>query len=101
MGLAAVETQQLGLLRRLFTITVRRRGHPDHIAILSLPPVVLADVDFMQQLDGMARHYVPLNDWIYGVLETHVGPLLADKGSYELLFDRFEILTALSFGALT
>lgn len=97
MGLIAVETQQFQLLHRLYSVAVRREGRDDNVAVRELPPVVLANADFMRQLEGLATKKLPLNVWMYRVLEPYVVPLLADGRTFELLFDRFEILLALSY----
>jgi hypothetical protein len=100
-GLSAVETQQFGLLRRLLNVPVRREGGQATLAVQALPPFFFAQRDFMQQLEGMPRRYAPLNDWVYEVLRGSITPLLADPASFELLFDRLEILIALAFGSMT
>ena len=100
MGLAAVESKNLSLLRLLFTVPARRKQTEDKLAISVLPPATLAQKGFLQELRGMERHHAPLNDWMFDVLSGVTTPLLADGGSYQYLFDRFEVLAALSYRSL-
>jgi len=100
MGLAAVESRKLTLLRLLFTVPARRKQAEDKLAISVLPPVALADRGFLQQLKGMDRRHALLNDWMFGTLRPVITPLLADAGTYEYLFDRFELLVAFSYHSL-
>ena len=51
----------------------------------------------MQILEGMKNRYVPLNDWIHETLRPYAERIIHGKNRYTLVFDKLEILIALSF----
>ena len=50
----------------------------------------------MQILEGMDRKYVPLNNWIHETLQPCAERIIRDNNRYTLIFDKLEILIALS-----
>ena len=51
----------------------------------------------MRILEGMESRYAPLNDWIHGVLREHTTSIIPNDLRYSSVFDKLEILMALSF----
>ena len=51
----------------------------------------------MQHLEGMDRRHAPLNDWIHDTLRPHAERIIHDNNQYTLVFDKLEILKALSY----
>ena len=51
----------------------------------------------MKILEGMDKHYAPLNDWIHDALRPHAERIIPDNNRYTLVFDKLEILMALSY----
>ncbi len=51
----------------------------------------------MQILEGMDRRKVPLNDWIHDTLRPCAEHIIRDKKRYTSVFDKLEILMALSY----
>ena len=51
----------------------------------------------MQILEGMDRKHVPLNDWIHKTLRPFAERIIRDNNRYTLVFDKLEMLIALSF----
>src|SRR4029077_20090557 len=98
MGMIAVETGRLGLLKRLFETPARLSQQRTNVAVTALPLCLLANLSWLQQLEGMSKRRAPLNDWVYAVMQEHISPLLADAFTFQILFDKFEILVALSCG---
>jgi SIR2-like domain len=97
MGMVAAERRKFALLRRLLEVPYRLMRTNEVTAVSMLPPLVLADSNFMMQLEGMDRRRLPLNDWIYVVLRDSVMPMLADPATYEHVFDRWEVLLSLAY----
>ena len=50
-----------------------------------------------QLLEGMENAGAPLNDWIHETLRQHAERIIPDDKRYTLVFDKFEILIALSY----
>ena len=48
-------------------------------------------------LEGMEERKVPLNDWIHGALRPCVEYIIHHDNRYALVFDKLEILIALSY----
>ena len=49
-------------------------------------------------LEGMDKSYVPLNDWMHKTaLRPYAKRIIRDKNRYTLVFDKLEILMALSY----
>lgn len=103
LGLGAVEADldagRLRLLGRMLETTIRRAHREDVLAVQILPPSCLFSYggQQMQILEGMDRKYVPLNNWIHETLQPCAERIIYDKNRYTLVFDKLEILIALSF----
>ena len=100
LGLGAVEADRLQFLRRLFATTLRQKHQEEDVpAVQILPPFCLFDNGgkVMQILEGMDRRYAPLNDWIHNTLRPYAERIIPDNDRYTLIFDKLEILMALSF----
>ena len=102
LGLGAVEVDRLQFLKRMLTATLRGEHQEDLHAVEILPP----DCQFqsysnpaqvMRFLEGMDRHRAPLNDWIHKALWPYAECIIPDKNQYTLVFDKLEILMALSY----
>ena len=97
LGLGAVASGRLGFLGRLFDITVDRRLlQRDQSAVLLGLDADMKAPNWNQLLPGKERHYTPFNDHLYDVLKEPCSQLLLDDEEYSLVFDKFEILMALS-----
>ena len=48
-------------------------------------------------LEGMKNRKVPLNDWIHETLWPYAERIIRDDNRYTLVFDKLEILIALSY----
>lgn len=78
--------------------TIHREHREDVLAVQILPPSCLFSYggQQMQILEGMDRKYVPLNNWIHETLQPCAERIIYDKNRYTLVFDKLEILIALS-----
>ena len=102
LGLGAVAADRLQFLKRMLTATLRREHQEDLPAVEILPPCLQfrsysGGVEVMKILEGMDKHYAPLNDWIHDALRPHAERIIPDNNRYTLVFDKLEILMALSY----
>ena len=101
LGLGAIEANRLHFLKHMLTVTLRGEHHPheDLPAVQILPPFCLfsGGGQVMRHLEGMDRRYAPLNDRIHDTLRLHAESIISDNNRYTRIFDKLEILMALSF----
>lgn len=98
LGLGAVEANRLGFLGRMLETTIHREHREDVAAVQILPPSCLfSGGNQMRILEGMDRRKVPLNDWIHDALRPCAEHIIRDKNRYTSVFDKLEILMALSY----
>ena len=99
LGLGAIEGNRLHLLKRLLDVRLPVE-HGDYApAVRVLPPggVFWLGGDGMRNLEGMASHYLPLNAWVCKTLKQHAVRIIPDDKRYSFVFDKLEILMALSW----
>ena len=98
-ALGAVEAGRLRSLGRMLGTTIHREHREDVPAVEILPPFCLFSYGRQQirMLEGMHESYVPLNDWMHETLRPYAERIIRDKNRYTLVFDKLEILMALSY----
>ena len=99
LGIGAVEADRLRFLRCLLETAIHEDYREDKTAVDVLPPYRLfgGNGQIMRVLEGMGDRYAPLNDWMHDVLRPHAAPIIADKFRYTVVFDKLEVLMALSY----
>ena len=100
LGLGAVSAERLHFLGRIFSTTVfQQNSEQDMPVVQLLPPfrLLLGGGHAMRNLEGMESRYAPLNNWIHGVLREHTTSIIPNDLRYSSVFDKLEILMALSF----
>ena len=102
LGLGAVEAGRLKFLGHMFATKIQREYREPISVVCLLPPCCLFSVHSMgwqsaRILEGMKRKHVPLNDWIHETLRQHAERIIPEDKRYTLIFDKFEILIALSY----
>ena len=100
LGIGAVDADRLLFLRSLLASRLRKEHQEDAPAAEILPPFCLFEHlggQAMQILEGMDRHYAPLNDWIHNALRSYAERVIPDNERYTLAFDKLELLMALSY----
>ena len=98
LGLGAVENNRLQFLNHMLTVTLRNEYQEDVPAVERLTPFCLFDGgQEMRILEGMDKHYAPLNDWIHDALRPYAERIIPGNERYTLAFDKLEILMALSY----
>ena len=101
LGLGAVEAGRLRFLRHMLGTTIHREHQEDAPAVWILPPSCLfssvyASGSVMRILESMEKRRVPMNDWLHEALRPHADRIIPDENRYTLVFDKLEILMALS-----
>ena len=97
LGLGAVEAGRLRFLGRMLGTTIHRARQKDIPAVQVLPPSCFSEAGRqMQILEGMDKHYVPLNEWMHSTLRPYAERIIRDNNRYTLVFDKLEILIALN-----
>ena len=102
LGLGAVESNRLQFLRCILDTTVRREQREDVSAVEILTPFCQFQsfqrgAQVMRFLEDMDRRHTPMNDWVHTTLRPYCNRIIPDDNRYTLVFDKLEILMALSF----
>ena len=102
LGLGAVEAGRLQFLKRMLSATLLREHLENLHAVEILPPCCQFDsfsggAKVMQILDGMEKRLLPLNEWIHDTLRPHAERIILGNDRYTFVFDKLEILMALSY----
>ena len=104
LGLGALENNRLDFLEYLLTAPISMSNREDDTSVAKiLPPFCLSSRMGInsrvlgQYLEGMERRDAPLNDWLHDELRPHAKRLIPNDDTYTLLFDKLEILIALSY----
>ncbi len=97
LGLGAVEAGLLQFLKHMLTATLRNENQNDVPAVQILPPSCLFSAGGKGMLEGMDRNFALLSDWLQKTLRPHVERIIPDNDRYTLVFDKLEMLMALSY----
>ena len=99
LGIGAVEANRLQFLRCLLDATLHVDNQKYVPVAKKLLPSCLSQSgrEWMQILEGMDSHHMPLNDWLHVALRPYAEPILHDDKQFTLVFDQLEILMALSY----
>ena len=99
LGLGAVAAKKYDFIGQMFSIKIAREYEEDIHLVHILPPVCLfTNYISMQLLEEFEKHHVPLNSWLNRSLREPLKRVVPDDNQYTEVFDKFEILTALSCG---
>jgi hypothetical protein len=99
VGLGAIAGGNYRLLKRLFEIRVRLDDERPAVESL-LPYTTYSDqlgLPEWKQLTAPQASATPTSDRILSILAEEVSEFAGDRGDLETLFDRFEILAAMSY----
>ena len=99
LGLGAVEASRFQFLGHMLNTTLDKENQVDVNAVQKLPPFTLLSKggQVMQILEGMDKHHAPLNERIHETLRIYAKTIIPDDIRYTLVFDKLEILMALSY----
>ncbi|MBI5592549.1 MAG: caspase family protein [Deltaproteobacteria bacterium] len=98
-GIAAVEGARYDSLASIFYTTVSaseyRQNDQFMAAAVSDGILELNHADVFKQLPGHDRHYTPMSEYLYKILQPKLDDILFIGKNYERSFDEFEVLFAL------
>jgi hypothetical protein len=84
-------------MSEIFNGNARIRNSDTPLAMVIPPACFLRDVQgWGQLLEGMARHYVPVSDWLQKTLWNALADQFASKEAFEKHFDCVEVVLALA-----
>ena len=102
LGLGALSSNRLHFLGHMLS-TVVPHPHPETKTVTQLlPPHCMFKgignaLKAMQLLEGMENRHTPFNDWIQATMRQYTGNTTFNSEHYDLMFDKLEILMALSY----
>ena len=105
LGLGALSGNRLQLLGHLLSTEIPQADHVTKTVSQLLPPNNIFkgfSLGFgnarkaMQILEGMENRHTPFNDWIQAAMRQYTGNTTFNSEQYDLMFDKLEILMALS-----
>jgi hypothetical protein len=98
-GIAAVEGRRYDSLATTFYAKVGSADHKDReeffVEVVADAISELTSRDVFKQLPDYSRHYTPMSDHLFKVLQPRLDDALFMGRSYERSFDEFEVLFAL------
>lgn len=98
-GIAAVEAKRYDSLASIFYTTVssseRRNNDEFLVSAVSDGILELRQVNVFKQLPGHDRHYTPMSEYLYKILQPKLDDILFIGKGYEKSFDEFEVIFAL------
>ena len=100
LGIGAVERKNFAFLGRIFNIKIADRNIRSQTVSI-LYSIYFNDALLSQHwkgvIEGMERHYFPMNDWLHDVLRDPFRQLIPDDNKYSLAFDTLEILISTAY----
>ena len=99
LGLGAVSSGRLQLLGNIFATEINQQYDEVQPAVKMLSTIFLtaAREHLERLLEGMDRSYIPLSEWMRSVLRQHTRRIIPNDKQYDVVFDKLEILKALSY----
>jgi hypothetical protein len=98
-GIAAVEGKRYDSLANIFYTTIgstELRQKDEYFAEAIAEGILeLTRTKIFKQLPGHDRHYVPMSEYLFKILQPRLDDILFIGKSYERSFDEFEVLFAL------
>lgn len=97
--LGAVESDNFSFLKTLCESRVVRDHEKDKLIVQLLPAGCLLEYNEQGRLlEGMDKHHAPMSDWIHHHCRTAFRRLIPSDSHFTYVFDKLEILLALSYG---
>ncbi len=102
LGLGALFSDRLQLLGHLLLTEIPHPHDESRTIAQLLPPNCMfgnfgGGQKVMQMLEGMERRHTPLSDWIQAAVRQYMSNTAYNTEQYDLAFDKWEILMALSY----
>ena len=102
LGLGALFSDRLHFLGNILSTAISHPHNETRTVAQLLPPICMFENLYdarkaMQVLEGMDRRYTPFSDWIQETMQKYMGKFAFNSEKFELVFDKLEILMALSY----
>ncbi len=102
LGLGALSTDRFHFLGHMLSTEIPQPNQETRTVSQLLPPICIFEHisdprRAMQLLEGMERQHTPLSDWIQAAMRQYMGNTILNNEQYDLVFDKLEILMALSY----
>ncbi|MCY3994378.1 MAG: SIR2 family protein [Caldilineaceae bacterium] len=105
LGLGALSTDRLHFLGHILSTEIQTNDETKAVSHLLTPNGVFKGFhlvfnsprEVMQILEGMKDRHTPLSDWIHEAMRQHIGNTAYNSEQFDSLFDKLEILMALSY----
>ena len=102
LGLGALSSNRLHFLGHMLSTVIPHPHHETRTVSQLLPPICMFEGisnarEVMRVLEGMEERRTPLSDWIQEAVRQYMGNTAYNSEQYDLLFDKLEILMALSY----
>jgi hypothetical protein len=98
-GIAAVEGKRYDSLANIFYTTVSSSEYRQHdeflVEAVSSAILELARTEAFKQLPGHDRHYTPMSEYLFKIIQPKLDDILFIGKNYERSFDEFEVFFAL------
>ena len=107
LGLGALSSNRLHFLGHMLSTEIPQQNHETKTVSQLLPPnYIFAGFSqvfhdprkAMRMLEGMEERRTPLSNWIQEAVRQYMGNTAYNSEQYDLVFDKMEILMALSCG---
>jgi hypothetical protein len=99
VGIASVDGGRFDSLAAIFDAPViRSRAGGPQLRFLDIISDAIGDIvsqGIFKKVPGHERHYVPMSEYLYSILQPRLDDVLFIGKSYEKSFDEFEIMLAL------
>lgn len=98
-GLGAVAREQWDMLNSMFNLVIARSNNEDKSALHLLPPwpLLMNQMESIKLLPGRKLQYTPLQNHIESLLYQLFSSQFPSEESFQMAFDKLEILAALSY----
>ena len=101
LGLGALSTDRFHFLGHMLSTEIPQPNQETRTVSQLLPPICMFEGisnarEVMRVLEGMERQHTPLSDWIQAAVQQYMSNTAHNSEQYDLLFDKLEILMALS-----
>ena len=106
LGLGALSGNRLQFVGHLLSTEISRSDHATKTVSQLLPPNDIFEgfsqvfghpLKAMQMLEGMEGRPTPLSEWIQTAVGQYMSNIIFNSKQYDLVFDKLEILMALSY----
>ncbi|PEA56055.1 peptidase C14 caspase catalytic subunit p20 [Bacillus pseudomycoides] len=97
-GMSAIANENYELLAKMFNTKINEQHRDKSMPVFQLAMSNITEInDAFKSIPGHERQYVPRSEYLYKSLQPAIDDLFYIGKSYEVLFDKFEILLGWAF----